>query len=57
MDDILRTGDENVCSECGHRLDSPEQSLSMDGGLKLCTQCYRYMLVPGHKANQMENID
>ena len=47
----------NTCSQCGHRLDSPEQGLAVDGDHTLCSQCYRLLLVPGHRANQMENLD
>lgn len=57
MEDILNAGEETVCSKCGHRLSSTEQSLSMDGDQTLCTQCYRYLLVPGYKAAQMEDPD
>jgi predicted CXXCH cytochrome family protein len=57
MEDILSASDEIVCSECGHPLSSPEQSLLMDGDQTLCAQCYRSLLVPGHKAAQMENLD
>jgi DNA-directed RNA polymerase subunit RPC12/RpoP len=56
MDEYL-TINENTCSQCGHRLDSPEHGLAMDGDHMLCSQCYHRLLVPGHKANQMENLD
>ena len=56
MDDYT-TINEKTCSQCGHRLDSTEHGLAMDCDHTLCSQCYRLLLVPGHKANQMENLD
>jgi formylmethanofuran dehydrogenase subunit E len=57
MGDRVSASNETVCAECGHQLASPEQNLSMDGERTLCDQCYRYLLVPGYKGAQMENLD
>jgi hypothetical protein len=57
MGDRVNANNETFCSECGDRLASPEQGLSMDGEQTLCARCYRYLLVPNYKGTQMENID
>lgn len=57
MENILTVTDDAICSECGHRVASPEKSLSMEDDQTLCSRCYRHLLVPGYKANQMENLD
>jgi formylmethanofuran dehydrogenase subunit E len=54
---MVSAGNETVCSQCGDRLVSPEQTLSMDGEQTLCPRCYRNLLVPDHRGAQMENLD
>lgn len=57
MEDTSTMTDAVICSQCGYPVTSEKNSLTGDGDKTLCAQCYRLMLVPGHKSVQMENMD
>jgi predicted CXXCH cytochrome family protein len=57
MEDTPSMTDTVICSKCGYPVTSEKNSLTGEGETTLCSQCYRLMLVPGHKSVQMENLD